>query len=853
MKRTRIKKMLTFAVCFVLTAGAAVPSYALQPDHYQDPEETWTMSEERTKELDVNAVVSQETFYCFSCEEERSFTIWRTAEYTKTGMSNLNRDVKFSDGTNFNGTGKNNVDQGIPGKDGYYTGYHWTKSCCETCGTLNANTGDPAYYGHGKNIYLLNDCSSAFSKKLEEKTEFREADDTYHEKTTVTGEYCGLCYGTRKQQNTCLEKHNMEEKIDSQPASFRFAAEYTCRDCGYQEREYFAAKTVVADYYGKADGKPHTVTISDLSDDSVKTSVKYGNSAEKCDLTSAPNYTEEGHYPVYYEITYTLGDASMTENGVAYVGLYDEGSKNSCGCSNPDCGCEDPDCSGDCCKDTCGDRHNFIKLETVEAGCKSLGYDRYLCTKCGMIEKRDYTAALGHDFQEIVIREASCDTPGKVLEICSRCGLAECKETDPCEHSFEISVSEPTCISPGYTVRECKVCGERHITQIEETLPHNYEEVKTEAGCTSGGFITHICKGCGSSFVTDYTEAKGHSWDQGHIVISPVCGHEGLKEFNCTVCGEKKQETIPSEEHEWDNGEIIVESKCEHEGVLQYTCGKCGQTRTEKIPARDHTEGEWIIDREPTSQEEGHRHTECTECGKILKEENIPKLSEEEMEKEASLHSAYIVGYPDGTFRYNSHLTRGETAAVFARLLAAHNGDTIGQTARTPYKDVNSHDWYAGYVNYLDRSGILTGYEDDTFRPNESITRSEFTAVAVRFYQICGESQVKKENTEKENFTDLPDSYWAAEFIRTAAEKGWINGYEDMTFRGEKDITRAEAVAVVNRLLEREADKDFLEKYHQNITIFSDMKDKSHWAYYDVIEATNSHYGNYEDGKEVWI
>ena len=195
---------------------------------------------------------------------------------------------------------------------------------------------------------------------------------------------------------------------------------------------------------------------------------------------------------------------------------------------------------------------------------------------------------------------------------------------------------------------------------------------------------------------------------------------------------------------------------------------------------------------------------------RVRKDSERGKYSETQRRRNGKgSNSAYIVGYPDGTFRYNNHLTRGETAAVFARLLAAHNGDTIGQTARTPYKDVNSHDWYAGYVNYLDRYGILTGYEDDTFRPNE--------------------------------------------FIRTAAEKGWINGYEDMTFRGEKDITRAEAVAVVNRLLEREADKDFLEKYHQNITIFSDMKDKSHWAYYDVIEATNSHYGNYEDGKEIWI
>ena len=139
-------------------------------------------------------------------------------------------------------------------------------------------------------------------------------------------------------------------------------------------------------------------------------------------MTSAPNYTDKGQYDVYYQITYTYQGVEMTENGVANVWLHDETTKDdgkcSCGCSDPNCGCEDKNCGGNCCTDKgCGEKHHFTLLDSVKAGCKTLGYDRYLCTACGKIEKRDYVDSLGHVWQSVKIREATCEADGKQLEL----------------------------------------------------------------------------------------------------------------------------------------------------------------------------------------------------------------------------------------------------------------------------------------------------------------------------------------------------------------------------------------------------------------------------------------------------
>ena len=182
----------------------------------------------------------------------------------------------------------------------------------------------------------------------------------------------------------------------------------------------------------------------------MSTRIRYGTSADACNLTSAPNYTEKGQYTVYYEITYTFDGESMTENGAAYVWLRG-GASDGCGCTNPDCGCEDEDCDGDCCTDKgCAENHRFTLLESVEATCLELGYDRYLCTKCGKIEKCDYVNALGHAWQSVVIRDATCETEGKVLKICSRCGLVENEYAQKGEHQYETHTVGATCESGVY-------------------------------------------------------------------------------------------------------------------------------------------------------------------------------------------------------------------------------------------------------------------------------------------------------------------------------------------------------------------------------------------------------------------
>ena len=314
----------------------------------------------------MNAIVSEESFYCAVCDTARTFTVWRVPEYTLDGMSALSRNIVHSDGTMLDGTSKGTILDGIPGVTATYTGYHWTKAVCQSCGTYNANAD---LIDIGKNVYILFDCAEEFTKTLEETVAYTCTDSSYHTKTTTGGSYCGFCYGTHKEESSVLERHHMETAIRPELAHDRFVEMDTCADCGYAETGYTAAKAVVADYFGVVDGQPHTVTVSDLSEAGVTTAIRYGNSADACTLTSAPNYTEAGDYPVYYEITYTFQNTDMVEDGVAYVHLRDESTEET---------------EGD---GTCGEDHNWTLLDSVDPTCLTLGYDRYLCVDCGKIEK----------------------------------------------------------------------------------------------------------------------------------------------------------------------------------------------------------------------------------------------------------------------------------------------------------------------------------------------------------------------------------------------------------------------------------------------------------------------------------
>lgn len=216
--RRALAMLLTLTLCFSLVPSA----FAAQQNSYHDPAEHWMQASNRTNELDVNSVVTRETFKCGECGKVTSFEVFRVPEYTRNGQTALSRNVKYSDGTMMDGVGKGDCMDGVPGKDAYYTGYHYTKAVCETCGGINTNE-PKSDYGYLKNVYWLFDCAAEFTQKLEETVTYEYTDDTYHTVTTKGGTYCAFCYGTNHTVSRTLERHSMETEVLPQPANGRFA------------------------------------------------------------------------------------------------------------------------------------------------------------------------------------------------------------------------------------------------------------------------------------------------------------------------------------------------------------------------------------------------------------------------------------------------------------------------------------------------------------------------------------------------------------------------------------------------------------------------------------------------------
>ena len=193
-------------------------------------------------------------------------------------------------------------------------------------------------------------------------------------------------------------------------------------------------------------------------------------------------------------------------------------------------------------------------------------------------------------------------------------------------------------------------------------------------------------------------------------------------------------------------------------------------------------------------------------------------------------HFAYIVGYPDKTVHPQSSITRAEVATIFFRLLTEETR-TANATKTNKYADVSSDKWYNQAVSTLSAMGIIKGDSRGNFNPNAPITRAEFAAIAARLD--------KTEDVAAASFGDVA-MHWAKPEISVAANNGWINGYTDGTFHPDSRITRAEAMAMINRVLQRlpESKADLLDGMIQ----WSDNADTSKWYYLAVQEATNSHY-----------
>ena len=201
-------------------------------------------------------------------------------------------------------------------------------------------------------------------------------------------------------------------------------------------------------------------------------------------------------------------------------------------------------------------------------------------------------------------------------------------------------------------------------------------------------------------------------------------------------------------------------------------------------------------------------------------------------------HFAYVQGYPDGTVKPTGNITRAETAAILFRLMDEGSRKTYYST-KSGFRDVATGSWYNTYVATLNNAGVITDSSNGYFRPNEAITRAELAAMLANFTETAGAANY---------FNDVSARYWAANAIAICAKLGWITGYPDGSFRPDKNVTRAELMAMINRATGR-APKS-TDAFLPGMKTWSDnTADK--WYYLDVQEATNSHSYTVKDS-EKW-
>ncbi len=213
-----------------------------------------------------------------------------------------------------------------------------------------------------------------------------------------------------------------------------------------------------------------------------------------------------------------------------------------------------------------------------------------------------------------------------------------------------------------------------------------------------------------------------------------------------------------------------------------------------------------------------------------IQDEDVPLAGAADLNTED--HFAYITGYPDGMVRPESKVTRAEVSTIFFRLLTEESR-AIYWSQENDYDDVSGEDWYNNAVSTLSVMDVLSGYLDGSFKPNASITRAEFAKIAVSFFDY-------EDIVYDGAFSDVAGDQWYAQYVAAAVELGLVSGYPDGTFRPNESITRAEACAIVNRVLGRLPHEGHLLPETEMIT-WPDNADKTAWFYADMQEATNSH------------
>lgn len=305
-----------------------------------------------------------------------------------------------------------------------------------------------------------------------------------------------------------------------------------------------------------------------------------------------------------------------------------------------------------------------------------------------------------------------------------------------------------------------------------------------------------------------------HLWDETRCEPTDGAHHlvTGVDTSVCHWCGGSRSEQASFlEEHDWANE--VTEPTCTQGGYTIFTCHRCGDSyQGNETEAVGHQFGDWCIGKEPTLDEEGLRSRVCKVCGE-MEIETLPRLDPKPTSNpkpDPVRHNAYIGGLRGGIFDPSRPMTRAETAVILTRLL----------TGEMPPLEEQAY--------------------DDTI-----ITRAEFTAVVVGLFGTPeGERMVETP------FSDIPVDHWAIGAIQRATALGWLQGNEAGLSRLDTPITRAEAVVMLNRVLNRQPDRAYIDAHATELRTFTDVG-ANHWAWYDILEATNGH-DAFPGQQEAW-
>lgn len=429
-----------------------------------------------------------------------------------------------------------------------------------------------------------------------------------------------------------------------------------------------------------------------------------------------------------------------------------------------------------------------------EATCTQDGYQRYMCSQCDYwYEKK--TPALGHEWSDWEVDlEATSRTDGIKHRTCMRCGEVETYAipSDHHKHTMEEHVVAPTCTEQGYTELRCVnsaglPCGKTYVIQGSE---------KPALGHTYGG---------NSSIRT---------------IVEPTCTTTGLKEYNCTRCGDTYTEILPPLGHNYElKPENSREPDCTQPGTEYYVCGQCGDVHLVRLPAKGHDWGDWIVDKQATDLEDGAQHRICKVCGE-RQEEVIPKLDHVhnyiptpiEPTCEQQGYTRYTCACGDSYIEESSYVPAlGHTWAETARQEATNK--TVGvitytcqrcgrlryeyipktepvETWKNPYRDVRSNAWYYGFVAYVSQNSLMTGTSPTTFSPNGSMSRA---MVVMVLYKMNGAPSVAGMHTP---FRDVPADQWYTSAVTWAYNCGVVGGTSATTFSPGNDITREQMMTM---------------------------------------------------------